>query len=427
MDRRRLLQVVGGVGAGIVGGLVPGALAREASAGPRPARKAPKPRPAAKSVVILGGGFGGITAALELRKAVAADRAAITLVDRKPRFLMGLRKLWIVAGVGNRADGERPLAALRARGVDVREAAVTAVDTGARAVRTEAGDLPYDFLVVALGAEPRPDLVPGFSEAAFNLYDPEQSEKLGARVASLSRGRVVIGVAGVPYKCPPAPYECAMLLDEAFRKRGVRDAIEIRTFTVQPMSLPVLGRKRCDEFEGRLQAKGIAFEAKKKLVKLDGSRAVFEDGTLEADVLAIVPPHRPPAVVKASGLTGAGEWVAVDRGTLRAGPAGVYAIGDVTDIPLANKMSLPKAGIFAELEGKAVAAGIAAEILGKAAPTPFDGRGYCFVEHGAGQAAAVQGEFFAEGEPKVEFLAPTPEGYAKKVEFERERLKAWFG
>ncbi len=379
-----------------------------------------------KSVVILGGGFGGLTTALELRKAVGPDRATITLVDRKPKFLMGLRKLWIVAGVGNRADGERPIKSLKAPGVGVKQATVTALDTAARTVRTDAGDLPYDFLVVALGAEPRQDLVPGFSDAAWNLYDPEQSEKLAARVAGLSRGRVVIGVAGVPYKCPPAPYECAMLLDEAFRRRGVRDSIEIRTFTVQPMSLPVLGRKRCDEFEGRLQAKGIAFEGKKKLLKLDGSRAVFEDGVLEADVLAIVPPHRPPAVVKASGLTGAGEWVAVDRGTLRAGPPGVFAIGDVTDIPLANRMSLPKAGIFAEAEGKVVAAQIAAEIQSKPAPPAFDGRGYCFVEHAAGQAAAVQGEFFAEGEPKVEFLPPTGEGYQKKVEFERERLKAWF-
>jgi sulfide:quinone oxidoreductase len=153
---------------------------------------------------------------------------------------------------------------------------------------------------------------------------------------------------------------------------------------------------------------------------------VFEDGSIDADLLAVVPPHRPPAVVKTSGLTGAGDWVAVDRGTLRAGAPDVYAVGDVTDIPLVNKMSLPKAGIFAEAEGKVVAAEIAADILGKPAPLPFDGRGYCFVEHGSSKAALVQGEFFAEGGPKVEFLAPTAEDYRKKVEFERQRLRAWF-
>ena len=378
-----------------------------------------------QSVVILGGGFGGITTALDLRQALGPEHS-VTLVHRRPRFLMGIRKLWIVAGTGTRAEGERSLAALQARGVDVRQAAVTAIDTTSRLVRTDSGDLRYDFLVVALGAEPRPDLVPGFTEAAYNLYDPEGCEGLATRLASLERGRVVIGVAGVPYKCPPAPYECAMLLDEAFRKRGVRDAIEIRTFTVQPMSLPVLGRKRCDELEERLSAKGIGFEAKKKLIRLEGSRVVFEDGSLEADVLAIVPPHRPPAVVNASALTGAGEWISVDRGTLRAGPPGVYAIGDVTDIPITNTMSLPKAGIFAEAEGRVVAAEIAAEILGKPAPPPFDGRGYCFVEHGQGLAAAIQGDFFAAGEPKVDFLAPTPDGYRKKLDFERERLQAWF-
>jgi sulfide:quinone oxidoreductase len=419
MDRRRLLQGA----ARILAALLPPALARKAS----PADSSPR-RPAARagrSVVILGGGFGGITTALDLRRALGPEHA-VTLVDRSPRFMMGFRKLWIVAGTGTRSEGERPLASLRARGVAVRRAAVTAIDTAARTVRTDSGDLRYDFLVVALGAEPRADLVPGFSEAAFNLYDPTAAERLGARLASLARGRVVIGVAGVPYKCPPAPYECAMLLDEAFRRRGVRDAVEMRAFTVQPMSLPILGRNHCDELEARLAARGITFQADKKLARLDGSGVVFEDGSLEADVLAIVPPHRPPPVVRASGLTGAGEWVAVDRGTLRTGFPGVFAIGDVTDIPLANTLSLPKAGIFAETEGRVVAAGIAAEILGKPVPAPFAGRGQCFMEHGAGLAATIQGDFFAGGGPRVDLLAPTAEAYRNKIEFERERLRAWF-
>ncbi|MDP3766685.1 MAG: FAD-dependent oxidoreductase, partial [Dehalococcoidia bacterium] len=122
-----------------------------------------------KKIVILGGGFGGISAALELGRGMQ-DAAEITLVERSPVFMMGLRNLWVVTGRGTRRDGERPIAALRAGGVKIRQGTVQAIDAKGRTVRTDAGVMPFDYLIVALGAEPRPDLVSGFSDAAYNLY-----------------------------------------------------------------------------------------------------------------------------------------------------------------------------------------------------------------------------------------------------------------
>jgi sulfide:quinone oxidoreductase len=154
---------------------------------------------------------------------------------------------------------------------------------------------------------------------------------------------------------------------------------------------------------------------------------VYADGRLEADLVIGVPPYRVPAVVAESGLAGEGGWVAVDRGTLATPYAGVYALGDVTQIKLSSGLPLPKAGSIAELEGARVAAAIAAEIQGAEPPPPFDGRGVCFIEMGKSNATVIDGEFFAEPEPVARLREPSAENAAEKRRFEAERLARWFG
>ncbi len=378
-----------------------------------------------KSIVILGAGFGGITAALELRRGLSAEHTVV-LVDRSPTFMMGLRKLWVLAGAGTRAEGVRPRAHLRAKGIDFRQATVSGIDTRARVVSTENGSVRFDFLIVALGAEPRPDLIPGFSFAVFNLYDADDVERLAARVRTLTSGRVVIGILGLPYKCPPAPYEAAMLLDHLFQQRAIRDRVELEVLSPQPMSLPVLGPTGCAALEGHLARKRIGFSPNRKTVRVDGTTVVGDGTTVTADVLIAVPPHRPPACVRESGLTLRGEWIAVDRATLRTSVDGIFAVGDVVDIPLANQMPLPKAGVLAEGQAKSVAAAIIAEITGRPAPPPYDGKGYCFIEMGEGRASMVVGDFLATPAPRVELTNPGADAYRQKLEFERTRLAAWF-
>lgn len=375
----------------------------------------------------MGGGFGGITAALDLRRLLGADHAVV-LIERSPVFLMGLRKIWIASGRGSRREGERPLEALRARGVDVRRAEITRIDIDGRTVHTDAGEVAYDYLVVALGAEPRPDLVPGFSDDVFNLYTATDAERLGAAIQTFSGGRVVIGVLGVPYKCPPAPYEAAMVFDDLFTRRGIRRQVDLQAFTPQPMSLPVVGAAGCAQVEGLLALKAIAFTPNRKVVRLQGRTAVFADGSsLDADVFIGVPPHRPPAVVSESGIPRRGEWLEVDPRTMRTGVERVYAVGDVVEIPLANAMPLPKAGVFAEAQGLVAAAAIAADIGGNAAGTAFTGVGYCFIEVGGGQAAYVTGNFLAAPAPAVQITPPSEASLREKIEFERSRLASWFG
>lgn len=385
----------------------------------------PKAAPSGRSIVVLGGGFGGITAALGLREGLPREHR-ITVVDRRPTFMMGLRKQWLLTGTAKRAEGERPLEALREKGIDVRRASVTSIALSARSVRTDAGDIPFDHLVVALGAEPRTDLVPGFSEAAFSMYDVEGVERASVRLAELKRGRVVIGVFGLPFKCPPAPYEAAMLIDELLRRRGVRTEVEVQMFTPQPMTLPAAGKGPSDALQALLVERKITLELGRKPLRVEGTRTIFEGGALDADVLLVVPPHRPPAVVKESGLVTAGDWVDVDPRTLRTTDPRVWAIGDVTQIKMANGAPFPKAGVFAEAQGRVVAANLASEILGKPEVAAFDGKGYCFVETGDHRAFAIEGEFLASPAPSVAVAPPSAEGYEKKLAFERDRLAQWF-
>ncbi|MCS7235785.1 MAG: FAD/NAD(P)-binding oxidoreductase [Armatimonadota bacterium] len=372
-------------------------------------------------IVVLGGGFGGLAAAAALRPAAEAGHEVV-VVERRQTFFLGLRKLWVLAGSADLASGSRPLHGLARHGARWLQDEVVAIEPEGRRVRTRTAQLAYDFLVLALGAQPRPDLVAG-AEWAVNLYDAEDLQRRAADVQALRQGRVAVGILGLPYKCPPAPYEGAMLLDEFFRGQGVRERVELVAFTPQPSSLPAAGPVGCAAVEGQLAAKGIRFEPNRKTVRVEPGRVVFDSGELACDVLVAVPPHRPPQVVLDSGLAEDG-WIRPDPRTLRTADERVFAVGDVVEIPMANGMPLPKAGVFAEAQAKVAASHILHE-LGLGQPEQFDGYGYCFIEVGDRRAAKVVGRFLAQPGPQVEVSPPTHEAWEEKRAFERERLESW--
>ncbi len=377
-------------------------------------------------ILILGGGFGGLAAATTLQAAVG-DRADLLLVDAAPTFMMGLRKLWVLDGRGTLAEGARERATLGGRGLSFRQGRVQSIDLSGRRVGVDGDDLPYDFLVVALGAEPRPDLIPGGVAGAYNLYVPDGAEAAGARLREVQTGRIVVVIAGLPYKCPPAPYEAAFLIDDLLRRTGRRDAVEIEVLSPQPTSLPVAGPAACAQVEGTMGLRRIRFRPKTPVAAIEPGRVVLASGeNVEGDLILYVPPHRPPAVVKASGLTDGGEWIRPDRGTLATADERVFAVGDVTEMPIAGGQMLPKAGVFAEKQGDVVGRNLAAAILDRPAEARFDGIGYCFIEVGEGQATMVDGKFYADP-PDVAVLEPAPRHLTSKVAFEQERLERWFG
>jgi sulfide:quinone oxidoreductase len=376
--------------------------------------------------LILGGGFGGIATAVELRRLLGGDHEVV-LVDQKPEFAMGLRKLWELVGRGSIADGSRSRALLARHGVEFLQAEIEAIDPGARRAETSAGPLDGDRLVIALGAVPRPDLVPGLAEHGHDVWSFADVPAAARRLGSFEGGRIVVLVAGAPYPCPPAPYECILHLHEHLLARDLRDRTELSVATLQPMLMPNAGRDGSEWMGRQLAEHGISQQVGAKAERVEPGRVLLADGEIPFDLLIAVPPHRPPAVVADSGLTAAHGWIAVDPGTLATDHDGVYAVGDVTLIPLANGLPLPKAGVMAELQGTRVARAIAAEVRGEDAPAPFDGSGFCPVELGSGSAALVEGDWYAEPEPVVSISGPSAAHAAEKVAFETERLERWFG
>jgi sulfide:quinone oxidoreductase len=374
-------------------------------------------------ILILGGGFGGIAAATTLRERIDPGDEVV-LVDRRESFAMGLRKNWGIAGVEPHAAGERPIAALAERGIRVVRGTVTALDPDARAAEIDGSRIDADALVVALGAERDPDRVPGLREHALDAYSAEANARNAEAVAAFRGGRVVVGIFGAPYPCPPAPYELALMLAEAFDERGL--SYGMLAFTPLPRSMPLLGEAGCAAFDARLSHAGITLRTEAQATAVRPGEVVLAEDRVPFDLLLAVPPHRAPRVVSEAGLTGPGGWVVVDAGTLETRFPGVYAVGDVTAIPLANGSALPKAGVFAQAEGEVVGVRIADRLAGREPRATFEGTGMCFMEAGRGKAAMVRGEFLADP-PRIELTEPSAEGYEAKRAFERERLVAWFG
>jgi sulfide:quinone oxidoreductase len=375
--------------------------------------------------LILGAGFGGLTVATELKRLLGAEHEVV-LVDRNEYFSMGLRKLWELVGHATIAEGSRSRAALRERDVRVVRGEIQKIDPGVRAASIDGETIEADYLVVALGAVSRPDLVPGLVENGHDVWDLAGVPAATEALARFDGGRLVILIAGAPYPCPPAPYECAIHVHERLLARGLRDRSEILVSTLQPLLMPNAGREGSAWMADQLAERGIDHQVGSKVERIDSGRVVFAEGAVEFDLLISVPPHRVPAVVTASGLAGNGEWITVDPATLETAHANVFAIGDVTQIPLANGLPLPKAGVIAELEGVRVAAAIAAAVQGGDPPPPFDGKGSCFIELGTGAAALVDGDWYAVPEPRVAIVEPDAAHAAEKRLFETERLARWF-
>jgi sulfide:quinone oxidoreductase len=377
--------------------------------------------------LILGGGFGGIAAGVELRRLLGPGHEVV-LVDRTPAFTMGLRKLWELVGHGTIADGSRQRSLLERHRIEFIQAGIGAIDAAGHAVETSAGRLAGEHLVIALGAVSRPDLVPGLVEHGHDVWAFAGVPAAARALAGFDGGRIVVLVAGAPYPCPPAPFECALHLDEQLRRRGLRDRTDIAVTTLQPMLMPNAGRAGSDWMSEQLAARGITSRVGAKVENIEVGRVVFADGGSQPfDLLLAVPPHRAPDVVSENGLAAAHGWIAVDPGTLATSHTGIYAVGDVTLITLANGLPFPKAGVMAERQGLRAARSIAAELTGQKPPPPFDGAGFCPIELGTQSAARVNGNWYATPEPIVTIDGPSAEHAADKSEFEREHLERWFG
>ena len=380
----------------------------------------------AKTILILGAGIGGLVTAHELRRCLAPEHQVV-LIDSEAQHRFQSSYLWEMTGQRRAAAIGRPLAGLKAKGIDFRQASVEGIDPVGRSVQTDAGTLSYDFLVVALGAQLYPDAVAGLAQAGHTPYTLDGAVSLRNAWQNLSGGRVAIVIAALPFKCPAAPYETALLLEAGLRERGVRKDVRIDLFTPETLPMPVAGEALGQALQGMLEKRAIHFHAKRTLRGVDPEQRQlsFADGSEAGyELLVYVPPHRSPEAVRQSPLAAESGWIPVDPRTLHTAFENVYAIGDTTALPLANGMLLPKAGVFAHGEATVVARRIADAVDGRDSAATYDGWGGCFIETGGGKAAYGSGNFLAEPAPVVNLHPASRSRHAGKVLFEKTWLAA---
>lgn len=381
-----------------------------------------------RTVLVLGGGIGGVAGA-SLLKEKLRNRAHVRLVEKKKRFQFPPSYPWLMLGLRTPDAVQRSMGVLAEKGIDVVEAEVTSIDVSRKSVQTTKGDLPYDYLVIALGAEYAPEMIPGFSEHAHHIYDLDSALRFKEAIEGFQGGTMAIGVSRLPFKCPAAPYEVALLLDDFYTRRGARDKMKLEFFTPEGAPVPSTGPEIGSKVAELMASRRINFRPKRKLTEIRQGELIFEGGeTLPYDLLFCVPPHRAPQPVVDAGLTDGTGWVPVNPRTLETKIPGVYALGDVASISTPNGYVpfLPKAGVFAHGQAEIVANNIAAEIKGKGKTKDWDGHGACFLEVGGGQSAFVKGNFLAAPKPEIEFHMPGRVWHMQKVLFERHWMRRWF-
>ena len=349
-------------------------------------------------ILILGGGVGGtLTANLlvkKLRRAIDAGEVEVMVVDATGEHTYQPGFMYIAMG-GERAEKlVRPERSLLDKRITLIVGVVKAIDEAARNVELEDGlVLGYDQLVLATGSRIVPEAIEHFAEEAHHFYTADAASRLRTALDHFTGGRIVIGIAGMPYKCPPAPLEVAFLIESELRDRGLRDASELhfcspigRAFTIESvseMATPIL------------EGKGIELHTFFNVEAIDPERKVvlsLEGEELPYDLLILVPPHKGQQFLIDAGLAPApGGWLPTDRHTLQVGGRpDVYALGDATDLPLS------KAGSTAHFEAPVVAERVAAAVLGRA-PTgkhvAYEGRVMCFFEIGDGKGTLLQFDY----------------------------------
>ncbi len=375
-------------------------------------------------VVILGGGFGGLSAANELRNALPSSQVKITVIDKKDWFMVGFAKLWIINGTRTFENSTGSLNELQKKEIDFIKDEILSINLKDKNVKTKTQEISFDFLIISMGAVLAPQRIPGLEQNGFNLYDHNQLLEIREKLESIESGKIAISIMGMPYKCPPAPFEASLLIDSMLRKRGVRDSVQIDFYSPAPITLPAAGLEVSKQILELVNSEQIVFHNSCKIKSVESKKLIFENSEADFDLLLAVPPHIAPKVIYDSGLAKESGFIPIDR-DCKTPFENVFAVGDVTSLIVTENMAVPKAGIFAEGEGITVAQNIISKIQSKEESALFDGKGGCFIESGRDTASVLKVDMFSQSKPTTSLTELTSDNLSKKIEFEKERLSKW--
>ncbi len=375
-------------------------------------------------VVILGGGFGGLAAANELRNSLSATEVKITVIDKKDWFMVVFAKLWIITGTRTFENSIGSLNELSKKEINFIKDEILTIDLQNKNVKTKLQNISYDYLIISMGTILAPQKIPGLIENGFNLYDHNQLSEIHDKLECMNSGKIAISIMGMPYKCPPAPFEASLLIDSMLRKRGIRDSVQIDFYSPAPITLPAAGPEVSKQILELVNSENITFHNSSKIKSVESKKLIFENSEADFDILLAIPPHIAPKIIYDSGLAKEPGFIPIDR-DCKTPFENIFAIGDVTVLAVGEKMAVPKAGIFAEGEGITVAKNIISIIQLKEETVLFDGKGGCFIESGKDTASILEVDMFTNSKPSTSLSESTTDNLSKKKEFEKERLSKW--
>ena len=340
-------------------------------------------------VAVLGGGVGGTLVANLLDRSLGRD-VHITVVDPTGMHDYQPGYLYVALGQARGHWLSREERSLLRSGVDLAIEEAVRIHPDAGTIQLErGGSLSWDYLVIATGARLVPDQIPGLTEGSFDFYSLAGAERLAQELGRFRGGRIKVGIAGIPYKCPPAPVEFTFMVDGYLRERDLRDRSEVellsplnRAFTIESASKLI---------QPIMRSRGIGLTTFFNVEAVDPSAHVVESlegEKQEYDLLVLVPPHEGAEVVKTSNLGDSSGWLPTDRTTLNVnGYDNVFALGDATDLPIS------KSGSTAHFEAPVIASRIASLVKGSTPTTNYGGRVMCFLETGDGKATALRFDY----------------------------------
>ncbi len=376
-----------------------------------------------KRILILGGGIGGLVTANELGKKIGKEHQ-IVLFDKSDKLLFAPSIPWIMTGERKPEKIMRDYNGLQKKGIEFVNGEISEVNPDEKSLIVNGEKYTGDYMVIALGAELNDE---NLKDKGYNIYSVEDAQKLNKALNNFEGGKIVLLISSAPYKCPAAPYESAMLIEYYLRKKGFRDNAEISIYTPEPGPMGVAGKELSSAVRQITENKGIDYNPGNHFSSIDGKKLHFTNGeSKEFDLLAYVPKHQCPQVIRQTDLSGENGWVKIkDRYTMETDFPGVFAIGDITHIPLALGKPLPKAGVFAHYQAEVVANNIAVDINGKGDKTKFNGDGECFFEIGGKKAGFARGNFYHEPLPDVKMYKPGFYRHVGKILFEKYFLSKW--
>jgi sulfide:quinone oxidoreductase len=377
-----------------------------------------------KTILVLGAGTGGVVAAHELIKQLTKkgkDDFKVILFERETHMVFAPSLLWLMVGKRKPAQVFKPVSGLQKKNLELVQGTIEHVDPATKKVKANGKEYQGDYIVISLGVEQTTEH--DLDKTGFDFYTLQGAERFYEKLKYFKGGKVIVLVPSLPFKCPAAPYEAALLIQDYLKVKGLENKTEVSVYTPEPGPMGVAGKEISNQVRLTVESKGIHYFPEHQLKAAKDTTLEFQNGkAVQFDLLAYTPKHQCPGVIRSTSLAGNSGWVEVNRQTMETKYPDVYAIGDITSIPLEMGKPLPKAGVFAHYQAEVVAHNIIQKIAGREPDQKFNGDGQCFLETGSGKAGYAAGNFYASPLPDVKMQRPGIWWHWTKVWFE----KYWF-